>query len=137
MKIMLVDKIEKNGNLTYGYVVNEDAIVENLRNIYSQQELAEMIECIDKSADYGNTFERFCQLIVYISYHKQPKLSFGMVVIECHSDLDTALDEYRMYSEQNWDQTSKDRFMTLFQEVQNDPAEESAIMTIWGGQQLS
>ncbi len=88
-------------------------------------------EYIEQSTlDYGNTLLRFCQFIIYLSYHKIPKLSFGMVIIDCYSDSDAALDEFILYTKHDWGEINKKQFMPLFQEIQNDPDTEKAKLTL-------
>lgn len=60
-----------------------------------------------------------------------------MVIIDCHSNVDAALDEYLSYGQHNWDQESKDSFMRLFQEIEDDPQTDRAVMTIWSDPRLS
>jgi hypothetical protein len=132
MRQIFVNEIVEGERITHGYAAYEETIVQNLRTIFSQQELGEMIEGIESlSQDSGTRLVRFCQFIIYLSFHKKPKLTLGMVFIDCHSDVDAALDEYLTYGRHNWDQEAKDRFMRLFQEIQNDPGIERAVMSLW------
>lgn len=138
MTHLFVNEIVQGKNITHGYATYEETVVENFRTIFTKEQLWAEIDWIDNSPeDHGNKLIRFCQFIIYLTFHKKPKLSFGMVLIDCHSDIDAALDEYLMYGRENWDQERKDEFMRLFQEIQDDPETEQAIMTMWNDPRLS
>lgn len=41
-----------------------------------------------------------------------------MVIIDCHNDLDAALDEYLRYKELDWD--LREKFMQFFQAIHDE-----------------
>lgn len=119
MNRLLVDEIEVDGNVTRGYVVSPAYIMANLHTIHTDEEIEQNIGIVRRSPlGRGNYMTRYCQFIVLVNIEFEPKENLTMVIIDCHNDLDAALDEYLKYKSIEW--SSRDWFMELFGRIRDE-----------------
>jgi hypothetical protein len=117
MKPLFVDEIENEGKIKRGYVVDNFLVEANLDTIYSSQEVKYFFDTVEASPLGKASFlGRYCQFILIVNLKLRPEINHSMVIIDCHSDADAALDEYLYFSSIDWD--LRDKFMQFFTDIQ-------------------
>lgn len=133
MKSVYVNEIvEMSTNVTYGMAVINKTIEEDLQIIFEPKiAIAILHMAKDHSHEGGvNLFTKFCQYVVLVCIQIVPVFDGSINFIDCHNDVDAALDEYLSYTKNNWLPQQKAEFMKQFQEIQNNPPKELAQMII-------
>jgi hypothetical protein len=128
-KDIFVEQIIPTTGPTFGHCDNIELARKNLELIYRRDILDELyIETVDNGI--FRFFDKYCQYIFSIQTSIIPRFHVRMVVIDCHSNVDAALDIF-MDKESSLLESEKTRFMDLFNEIENDNLKEKANLVVF------
>lgn len=133
MKTVYVNEIvEMSDNVTYGLAVIDKTVQEDLPIIFEPKIVQNLLFMAKEHAHHGgvNLITKFCQYIVIVQIQVVPKFNGSLNFIDCHNNLDAALDEYLAYTKNEWHLKQKEDFMKNFQAIQDNPPKELAQMVI-------
>ncbi len=133
MKTVYVNHIETiSSNVDYGLAVIDKTVKYDLSIIFEPHVLKIVLASAASNSKEGgiNFFMRFCQYVVLVQLKVIPQFKGSLNFIDCHNNLDAALDQYLSYTENKWLPEQKNQFMQYFEEVRNDYSKEKAEMII-------
>lgn len=132
--IIPVNEIIEQEKTTMGLSVWNETVKETLMVIYKPEKLVAILQLAKEHPVEGIYFQdRFCQFIVLVQLKlttTKPFIDGSIKLLDCHNDLDAALDEYRAYRDNQWNEGTINDFMRLFQEIEKDKSGSKATMKI-------
>lgn len=132
--IIPVNEIIQDEKITTGLVVWNETVRDALMVIYKPEKLLGILQLAKEHPIEGVYFQdRFCQYIILVQLKVtavKPFIDGSIKLLDCHNDLDAALDEYRAYRDNKWDEKTMNEFMKLYQKIEQDKSGSTAIMNI-------
>jgi hypothetical protein len=127
-KDIFVQQIVPTTGPTFGHCDDIENVRKNLLLIYNEDLIEKFYTETVKNGIF-RFFHRYCQYIFSVQTFIIPTFQIRMVFIDCHSDVDAALDFYMATGADLYD-NEKTLFMDLFNEIENDKLKDKAIMVV-------
>lgn len=132
--IIPVNEIIEDEKITTGLVVWNETVRDVLMVIYKPEKLMGLIVLAKEHPAEGIYFQdRFCQFIILVQLKvtaMHPFIDGSIKLLDCRNDIDAALDEYRAYRDNQWDEKAMNEFLKLFQKIEQDKSGSNATMKI-------
>lgn len=113
--IIPVDDVFEGKHITQGFIANSKNVQHALSVIYPADQLFHLFQSAGEAGEKGLLFfDRFCQYIIMVQIKVTPVFEGALSLIDCHNDVEAALDEYNAYAGNSWDEATVGRFMELY-----------------------
>lgn len=127
-KEVYINIMENAGGATFGVSNNLETSSENLKIIYGE-DLAEIFRMETIKNGIFRQFDKYCQYIFSIETAVIPSFNIIMVFIDCHNNVDTALEFYSTEGSGLY-KSEQTKFMELFNEIQGSSLGETASLKL-------
>ncbi len=129
MKEIYVNHIEQTiEGATFGISTNLENSCSNLELIYGE-ELGEIFKIETEKNGIFRQFDKYYQYIFSAETSIIPRFNITMVFIDCHNDVDLALEIYSTKGS-NLYEAEKTRIMDLFNEIRDNTPDEYASLKV-------
>ena len=114
--VVYVNYIYSEGKIDHGIAATENCIEKNFKKIFTPKDREVLIPMFKEVRENFYFFNRFCQYVVYTQF--QIDIGFTMKFTDYKSDLDTAIDEFKLLQENQWEESDIAKIMKIFDEIQ-------------------
>ena len=135
MKPVYVDSIERTSErVTYGIAAITETVLEDVKLLMPPSQFNELIRLARKDASQGgagiNFFTTYGQFIVGGHITGGGGIKIMLNFVDCHNDIEAALEECSALLEHNWKPDHLHAFMQEFRKIQDNPPNELAEMIL-------